>query len=116
MSAHHEIFATADGAGVPAAIERVIGVDGRVEGSSGGEVHYTVGFDNAFVDVALSHDYDDDQGIEFSGFPLVLTVRDRESSQQQEEATARRIFQALRATGLFHAFLVYNLQQKLDQF
>lgn len=118
MSAHHEIFAAVDGGGngVPAVVERVIGTAGLLEGPAGGDVLYTVDFDEAFVDVAVTHDYDDDQGIEFSRYPLVLTIRDRASDRQREEATARRIFEELRATGVVRACLVYNLQTKLDEF
>lgn len=65
----------------------------------------------AFVDIELSHVYDNDRGLRFEDYPLLVTIRDRDRDQERQEYAAKDLFDALAATGRYRLMLTQDLQR-----
>ncbi|MFI9406432.1 hypothetical protein [Nocardia sp. NPDC052316] len=76
---------------------------------------YRAATDSTVIEVEPSHAYEDDYGIEFSRFPILVTVRDLDSDKSREEAAARSLFQALANLGGYSGLLVFDLKRKLGE-
>jgi hypothetical protein len=63
-----------------------------------------------------THDFDNDRDMLFEQYPYVITVRKVGRDPAFQEAAARRLFDALKATGRYRVLLVSDLQTKLDEF
>ncbi|MFF5495175.1 hypothetical protein [Streptomyces aquilus] len=68
---------------------------------------------HAAVEVEFTHEYEDDHGMPFKRYDSLLTVRDFDADPKRQEATARRIFENLRALGRYDLILVRDLQELL---
>jgi hypothetical protein len=63
-----------------------------------------------------THDFDNDRDMLFEEYPYVITVRKIGHDADFQTAAARRVFDALKATGRYRLLLVSDLQSKLDEF
>ncbi|PWI17769.1 hypothetical protein DI272_29115 [Streptomyces sp. Act143] len=68
---------------------------------------------HAAVEVEFSHEYEDDHGMPFQRYDSLLTIRDFDTDRKRQEATARRIFENLRAFDRYDLILVRDLQELL---
>ncbi|WP_433732067.1 hypothetical protein ACQP0C_08085 [Nocardia sp. CA-129566] len=65
------------------------------------------------VEVEMSHDFEDEQDLQFESYPILVTIRNIDSNKISEESAARSIFEALQHIGGYHMILVFNLQRLL---
>jgi len=63
-----------------------------------------------------THDFENDRDMAFEEFPYVITVRKVGQDADFQLAAARRIVDALKATGRYRLLLVAELQRTLDEF
>ena len=116
MSAYHQIFARRQRppqqlvSDVAAAIGASLA---PVGGQAGEGIAYAGQAGRAAVEIEMSHEFEDDRGIPFSRYPIVITVRDYDSDKGREETVAREIFGALCGHG-YSLLLVLDLQKLLD--
>lgn len=113
MTAHHDIFLHP---GHPHPSEETVLAD--LAEVSGGElrligrepVDYGADLGGTALDVALRHDYEEDKGIPFHRYQVVVTVRDPAGDKDREQAVAERLFHRLAALQRYWLVLVYDLQ------
>ncbi|MEU5996082.1 hypothetical protein ABZ806_44520 [Spirillospora sp. NPDC047418] len=63
------------------------------------------------VEVELHHDFEDDFGMNFSQYPIVITLRSFDSDKAHEEVVAKDIFQKMSAIGDYAMLLAFDLQR-----
>ncbi|MCP2298526.1 hypothetical protein APR11_004971 [Nocardia amikacinitolerans] len=115
MSAFHEIFVRAgkSDAEVIRDIGLVAGVELHIDHTSGAAPIHRAVVEHWVIEVETAHDYEDDFGIPFSKYPIVVTIRDLEGNKQREESVARSIFDSLASVGEYSELLVFDLQKLL---
>ncbi|MEV3962500.1 hypothetical protein AB0M34_16630 [Nocardia sp. NPDC050193] len=117
MSSYHQIFlkGSADGPALAEALTVITGCAPRKQVLSSGVSVQSFFFGHAVVDLEMFHEYEDDFGIPFSDYPVMITVRDLDSDKLREEATAKRLFDGLTARGNISGILVFDLQKLIGQ-
>ncbi len=73
-------------------------------------------FDDSITEVETQHDFDDDLGIKFSQYPMVVTIRDASGDKSAEEKNARDVSEKLKNIGGYKLLLAFDLQKLLAQF
>jgi hypothetical protein len=63
------------------------------------------------VEVELHHDFEDDFGMKFSQYPVVITLRSFDSDKAHEEAVAKDAFEKMAAIGNYALLLTFDLQR-----
>ncbi|MFI6997665.1 hypothetical protein [Nocardia sp. NPDC050175] len=117
MSAYHEIFLKT-AKPFDEVIEDVgeaVGAELASESSSNAVMLYRAVTDSSVIEVESSHAYEDDYGIEFSRFPILITVRDLDSDKGREESAARSLLQGLAKDGGYAGLLVFDLKRQLAE-
>lgn len=117
MSSYYQIFLRAPGEKERfiADIANAAGCDLKPGAATNGDYDFAGGSDNAKVQVELSHEFDDDYGIPFSQYPVIVTVIDLERKADREEAYARSIFRKLAESGKYSMLLVHDLSDLIDR-
>ncbi|MEU2254433.1 hypothetical protein ABZ540_14850 [Nocardia xishanensis] len=114
MSAFHQIFVRTESSDAEAI--RDIGLAADVEllldDDLGNAMLHRAIAEHWVVEVETSHDYEDDFGIPFSMYSIIITIRDLEGNKRREESAAHSIFDNLASGGKCAALLVFD-QQKL---
>ncbi|TYK43775.1 hypothetical protein [Actinomadura decatromicini] len=118
MSSYYQIFIRAPGAGERevAAVAAAAGCPLEPTGEGDDGVAFAGRVGSTKVQVELSHDFDDDYGIAFSSYPMVVTVIDLERDKAREEACVRSIFHRLAEGGEYSMVLVFDLSVPIDRF
>ncbi|MFD6160225.1 hypothetical protein ACFWF7_26835 [Nocardia sp. NPDC060256] len=117
MSAYHEIFLKT-GKPFDEVIEDVskaVGAKLASEPSSDSVLLYRAVTGSSVIEVESSHAYEDDYGIEFSRFPILITVRDLDSDKSREESIARSLLRALANYGDYEGLLVFDMKRQLAE-
>lgn len=118
MSAYHQIFVRTDHSEpqLVADVSLAAGCTIRpVEPTLASTIAYGCVGDHSVVEIELSHDFEEDFGMRFSDYPILITVRDLDKNKEREEDTARALFARLTDLEGYRALLVFNLQRKLMQ-
>jgi hypothetical protein len=117
MSSYHQIFldGSADEKAIADALTVITGCAPRKQELPTGISVQSFLFDHSVVDLEVFHEYEDDLGILFSDYPVMITVRNLDSDKPQEKLTAERLFDALTEQGKFGGILVFDLQDILGQ-
>ncbi|MFI6171678.1 hypothetical protein ACIBCN_33205 [Nocardia sp. NPDC051052] len=117
MSAYYEIFlkTVKPFDEVIEDVGRAVGVELASEPSSNAVLFYRAVTDSSVIEVESSHAYEDDYGIEFSRFPIVITVRDLDSDKDREESTALSLLQFLAKDGGYAGLLVFDLKRRVAE-
>ncbi|MFI2473494.1 hypothetical protein [Nocardia xishanensis] len=89
------------------------GVELLLDDASGSAMIYRAIAEHWVVEVEPSHDYEDDFGIQFSKYPIVITIRDVGGNKRREESVARSIFDNLASVDGYAELLVFDLQKPL---
>jgi hypothetical protein len=114
VSAYHQIFLR-PGDRLAALLADLAAFAGREPvPAEDGPADYAVGVEHAAVEVELQHDYEEDFGIPFERYDLLLTVRDYDRDLERQERTAREVFDHLAATGRYELVLVLDLRELID--
>jgi hypothetical protein len=114
MSTYHEIFIH-PGHPVEQLISDISFACGvRLEPVEHRDITHAANLGFAAVDVELSHDYVEDQGMPFESYDTLLTVRDLGNDLERQEAVARRIFESLATLQRYRLLLVLDLQQHIE--
>lgn len=114
MSAHHQVFVRTS---LPAA--RLIADIGaaaqaRIIPVHGGPASFAGDVGHAAVEMELCHDFEDDQDLDFTAYPILITVRDFGRDLARQETLARRLGSALAGQG-YSVLVAFDLQQLLDR-
>ncbi|TDC60812.1 hypothetical protein E1200_29850 [Actinomadura sp. GC306] len=117
MSSYYQIFLRAPEVGerLLSDIAGAAGVELSSSSTSGGGIDFAGGADTVKVQVELSHEFDDDYGIPFSQYPVVVTVIDLERSAAREEVLARDVFNKLAEAGIYSMLFVHDLSVLIDR-
>ncbi|QKW39755.1 hypothetical protein HUT06_41755 [Actinomadura sp. NAK00032] len=117
MSSYHEIFIRTNNS-----IERLVSdiataADCRMckLAAKDNPIAYAGQTREVAVEVELHHDFEDDYGINFSQYPIVITLRSFESDKAHEEAVARDIFENMAAIGGYAMLLTFDLQRLIAE-
>ncbi|MGY5311640.1 hypothetical protein [Nocardia gipuzkoensis] len=115
LSAYHQIFVRTDRseAELIHALSKASGV--TIEPLPAGDIAYGGAADREIVEVEMSHQFDDDFGMSFERYPVVVTIRDIDSDKERELAFARSLFNALSQLGDYHLLLAFNLQRRIAE-
>lgn len=70
---------------------------------------------NSVIEIEMTHEFEEDFGMRFADYPIIVTIRDLGNDKAREEQTARALFSRLIALGGYRGLLVFNLQRKLIQ-
>ncbi|MGH3375822.1 MAG: hypothetical protein ACRDP6_13885 [Actinoallomurus sp.] len=118
MSSHHQIFVRQEDA------EREFPVDvaaasgtvlNEVDDAVSEEIAYAGTTENTAVEIELSHDFEDDYGIPFSAYPMIVTIRDLDRDLERQESLARDVYGRLGALGGYSLLLVFDLSTLLER-
>ncbi len=114
MSAYHEIFIRTD-----KPIEQLIAdvsaaAGAPIDRDETRQIPYAGSLSYAAVEIEFSHEFEQDAGMNFALYPILLTVRDFDNNKTREEELARDIFHKLCGMG-YSLMLVFDLQVLLDQ-
>ncbi|TDD65600.1 hypothetical protein [Actinomadura rubrisoli] len=118
MSSYYQIFVGKVGpeerlvADVAAAAGREV----RPVGSGDGGISYAGEVDRVAVEIELSHEFEDDMGIAFSRYPVVVTFRSYDRDRAREKAVAERVFEGLKGDGSRALVLVFGLAEAVDTY
>lgn len=115
MSAYHQIFARRQRPEerLVSDVAAAIGAPLAPVGGQAGGIAYAGQAGRAAVEIEMSHEFEDDRGIPFSTYPIVITVRDYDGDKKREETVARDLFGVLCGQG-YSLLLVLDLQKLLD--
>ncbi|GGQ25441.1 hypothetical protein GCM10010187_47490 [Actinomadura coerulea] len=118
MSSYYQIFLRIPEVGEPelAAIEAAAECQLGSVGGGGDGIAFAGRSGSNKVQVEAPHDFDDDYGIAFSQYPVVVTVVNLQHNKEQEEACARGIFRKLVEDEMFSMMLVFDLSVLIDRF
>jgi|KBSSwiStaDraftv2_1062776.scaffolds.fasta_scaffold04318_5 hypothetical protein len=75
------------------------------------EIVYFGRVGNTVIEVELEHDFDDDRDLNFSAYPVLVTIRVLNAEREAEERVARDVFEKLKDIGGYDLLLVFNLQR-----
>ncbi|NKZ05592.1 hypothetical protein [Actinomadura latina] len=67
------------------------------------------------VEVELHHDFEDDFGMNFSQYPIVVTLRSFDSDKAHEETVAKDIFEKMAAIDDYAMILTFDLQRLIAE-
>lgn len=67
------------------------------------------------IEVELSHEFEEDRGMDFSAYPVVATVRELNADVATKERAARAVFDKLRDIGGYDLLFVFDLQRLLGR-
>jgi hypothetical protein len=117
MTAHHQIFIRTGKSEqeLIADLSATTGADISAVRSTSNSVVYSGSASDTVVDVELHHEFDDDRGMKFSSYPVLVTIRELGGDRSIEERTARTLFDELKAIGGYELLVVFNLQKLVAQ-
>ncbi|MEU3208871.1 hypothetical protein ABZ702_34385 [Streptomyces cyaneofuscatus] len=110
MTSHHSIFIH------PGLPEETLTADvaaasgARLRRVAHGPVDYGADLGDTALEIELSHDYEEDMGIPFDRYQVVVTVRDFEGHRDREQARAEHVFNRLADVRRYWLVLVFDLQ------
>lgn len=114
MSTYHQIFIATEQP-VPVLLGDLAAVAGREPAPADSDpVDYAVAIGRDAVEVELTHDFEEDYGIPFERYEVLVTVRDFDRDLARQEECARRVFDHLAGTGRYALLLVFDLRDLLD--
>lgn len=118
MSMYHQIFVRTERSGAQLAADVGLAAGSTLTARSDDAdegIAYAGKTDQAAIEIEMSHEFDDDYGIPFSRYPVVVTVRDFNGDKACEEQLARSILRGLCGRADYSLMLVFNLSSLLDQ-
>ncbi|MFJ9425643.1 hypothetical protein [Streptomyces sp. NPDC101249] len=114
MSSHHSIFIH-PGHPVDALVGDVaLACGGRLRPAVNGPADYILGLSDATLELETEHEYEEDKGVPFERYEVVLTVRNSDGDMEREEVIARQIFHELAVLRRYWLILVFDLQAVID--
>ncbi|MBK0373882.1 MULTISPECIES: hypothetical protein [unclassified Streptomyces] len=114
MSSHHSIFIH-PGHPVDALVGDVaLACGGRLRPTVNGPADYILDLGDATLELETEHEYEEDKGVPFERYEVVLTVRDSDGDMEREQVTARQIFHELAVLRRYWLVLVFDLQAVID--
>lgn len=119
MSSYYQIFLRApemEARQVIADIAAAAECELRPVDSAIGGIDFAGGGDNGKIQVELSHEFEDDYGIAFSRYPIVITTIDIERAARREEALARSVLRKLAEKEVYSMILVFDLSVLVDRY
>lgn len=87
---------------------------GRLRPAVNGPADYIVSLSDATLELEMEHEYEEDKGIPFERYQVVLTVRESNGDLEREGVTARQIFHELSILRRYWLVLVFDLQTVID--
>lgn len=113
MSAYHQVFIRSSHPAGRLVADVSAAAGTPVAASRSGRFAYSGSVGHAAVELELSHAFHDDAALDFTAYPVLLTVRDFDRDRDRQEELARSIFRGLAGRG-YSLMLVFDLQQLLD--
>lgn len=117
MSSYHEIFIRTDNSTEQLIADLAAAANCKMErlGPEYDPIAYAGQVDNAAVEVELHHDFEDDFGMRFSRYPIVITFRSFASDKAHEKKVAKDIFGKMAAIGGYAMILAFDLQSLIAE-
>ncbi|KPC78583.1 MULTISPECIES: hypothetical protein [Streptomyces] len=114
MTSHHGIFMH-PGHPVEALVADVaLACGGRLRPTVNGPLDYIASLSNATLELEMQHEYEEDKGVPFERYQVLLTVRDSDGDMERERRTARQIYHDLTVLRRYWLALVFDLQAVID--
>jgi hypothetical protein len=114
MSTYHQVFIATEQP-VVVLLDDLAGLAGKeLTRANGDPVDYSVGVGRDAIQVELRHDFEEDYGIPFERYPLVVTIRDYDRDLVRQGDWAQRVFNRLASTGRYALLLVFDLHELID--
>ena len=112
MSSYHEIFVRTNNSidQLVADLATAANCEMRKFDTSDNPIAYAGRTRDVAVEVELHHDFEDDFGMKFSQYPIVVTLRSFESNKEHEETVAKDIFAKMATIGGYEMILSFDLQ------
>jgi hypothetical protein len=117
MTAYHQIFVRTDKpeSDLIRDLSSATGAEISASAPSSNGIAYFGRVDNTVIEVELHHDFEGDHGMEFSAYPVLVTIRELNAKDCEEERVARSVFEKLKGIGGYELLLVFNLQRLVAQ-
>lgn len=117
MSSYHEIFIRTDNATEQFIADLATAANCEMErlGPEYDPIAYAGLVDNAAVEVELHHEFEDDFGMTFSQYPIVITLRSFASDKAHEKKVAKDIFEKMATIGDYAMILAFDLQRLIAE-
>lgn len=115
MSSYHQIFVRSQRPESELVADVAAASGAAMDEVGGAEVAYAGKRDRTVVEIELSHDFEDDNEIPMSQYPIVVTVRDLDNNRDRQENAARAILDKLRASQKYRLLLVFDLSVLLGR-
>ena len=115
MAAHHELFIRTSNseAQTVSGVATAIGHTMEAVSPINDATSYRAVTGRTVVELEMTHEFDRDGQLHFDQYPALLTVRDLDGDQHQEEVVARGIFDHLKAQSGYDLLLVFDFQKLL---
>jgi hypothetical protein len=68
---------------------------------------------NAIIEVEPHHEFENDRDMDFSEYPMLITVRELDSDKSREAQLAQTVFDRLAGIGGYELLFVFDLQRLL---
>ncbi|WP_280334918.1 hypothetical protein [Nocardia wallacei] len=115
MSGYHQIFMRGSEPDVVRDVETSSGIAIKKVASPSGSVAFGGRSEHAVLEIEIGHDVENDRGIEFEKYPIVVTIRDIDSDKEREASTALSLFRSLQQLRDYPMLLVFDLQELLAE-
>jgi hypothetical protein len=114
VSAHHQVFVR-----TRYPVDRLVADVGAAAGTRmvpvrDSEVAFAGSVGYAAVEVELSHNFEDDAELDFTAYPVLVTVRDFDRDQARQQQLALAIAAALAGEG-HELLVVFDLQRLIER-
>lgn len=112
MSSYHEIFVRTNNSieQLVADLATAASCQMRKFDTKDNPIAYAGRTRDVAVEVELHHDFEDDFGMAFSQYPVVVTLRSFDKDKTHEEMVAKDVFEKMAAIGNYAMLLTFDLQ------
>ncbi|MFE9724175.1 hypothetical protein ACFYQ5_11430 [Streptomyces sp. NPDC005794] len=114
MTSHHGIFIHPGHPAETLVGDVALACGEKLRPTVNGPADYIASLSDATLELEMEHDYEEDKGVPFKHYQVVLTVRDSDGDREREGVTARQIFGELAVLRRYWLVLVFDLQAVID--
>ncbi|MGW0791176.1 hypothetical protein ACWD04_23760 [Streptomyces sp. NPDC002911] len=114
MTSHHSIFIHPGHPVEALVVDVALACGGRLRPAVNGPADYIVSLSDTTLELEMEHEYEEDKGIPFERYQVVLTVRESNGDMKREKVTAGQVFHELAILQRYWLVLVFDLQAVID--
>ncbi len=112
MTAYHQMFVrtTKSNRELIQDLSLVTGAEISANQKASSAIAYFGRVGNTVIEVELEHVFEEDHGMNFGAYSVLVTIRELNAERSEEARVARDVFEKLKSIGDYELLLVFNLQ------